>query len=84
MRHEARSKDEIERAAVAGGMRSLWDDGLDKVADGITSVEELARVVSDAAASLTVGEPPAANHPNGASPPVSDESILARANPCPH
>ena len=40
------SRDEIERAAVAGGMRSLWEDGLEKVAAGLTSVEELARVLS--------------------------------------
>jgi type IV pilus assembly protein PilB len=38
------SRDEIERAAIASGMRTLWDDGLAKVAAGLTSVEELARV----------------------------------------
>jgi type II secretory ATPase GspE/PulE/Tfp pilus assembly ATPase PilB-like protein len=27
-------------------MRSLWDDGMEKVASGLTSVEELARVLS--------------------------------------
>jgi type II secretory ATPase GspE/PulE/Tfp pilus assembly ATPase PilB-like protein len=27
------------------GMRTLWDDGFDKVLAGLTSVEELARVV---------------------------------------
>jgi type II secretory ATPase GspE/PulE/Tfp pilus assembly ATPase PilB-like protein len=26
------------------GMRTLWDDGLAKVAAGLTSVEELARI----------------------------------------
>jgi type IV pilus assembly protein PilB len=35
---------EIERAALATGMRTLWDDGLAKVAAGLTSIEELARV----------------------------------------
>jgi len=40
------SHDEIERAAAAAGMRSLWDDGLEKVASGLTSLEELARVLS--------------------------------------
>ena len=40
------SRDEVERAAIRAGMRSLWDDGLAKVASGLTSVEELARVVS--------------------------------------
>jgi type II secretory ATPase GspE/PulE/Tfp pilus assembly ATPase PilB-like protein len=27
-------------------MRSLWDDGIAKAAAGLTSIEELARVVS--------------------------------------
>ena len=39
-------RDEIERAAAAAGMRSLWDDGLAKAAAGLISLEELARVVS--------------------------------------
>jgi type IV pilus assembly protein PilB len=38
------SHDEIEREAMAGGMRTLWDDGMAKVAAGLTSIEELARV----------------------------------------
>jgi type IV pilus assembly protein PilB len=38
------SREEIERVAIASGMRTLWDDGLAKVAAGLTSVEELARV----------------------------------------
>jgi type IV pilus assembly protein PilB len=36
--------EEIERAALDNGMRTLWDDGLAKVAAGLTSVEELARI----------------------------------------
>jgi type IV pilus assembly protein PilB len=40
------ARDEVERAALRGGMRSMWDDGLAKVAAGLTSVEELARVVA--------------------------------------
>jgi type IV pilus assembly protein PilB len=40
------SRAEIERAAMASGMRTLWDDGMMKVASGLTSVEELARVLS--------------------------------------
>jgi type IV pilus assembly protein PilB len=40
------SKDEIEAAAVEEGMRSLWADGIEKVVAGVTTVEELARVVS--------------------------------------
>ena len=38
------SREELERAALSEGMRTLWDDGLAKVAAGLTSVEELARV----------------------------------------
>ena len=37
---------EIELEAMAGGMRSLWDDGIAKVSAGLTSLEELARVVT--------------------------------------
>jgi len=39
------SREDVERAAMEAGMRSLWDDGLAKVAAGLTSVEELARVL---------------------------------------
>ena len=39
------SKDEIDRAAAAEKMRTLWADGIEKVAGGLTTVEELARVV---------------------------------------
>ena len=38
------SRDELERVARQEGMGSLWDDGLAKVAEGLTSVDELARV----------------------------------------
>ena len=38
------SREEIERAAISEGMRTLWEDGLAKVSAGLTSVEELARV----------------------------------------
>ena len=38
------SREELERAAIASGMGTLWDDGLAKVASGLTSLEELARV----------------------------------------
>jgi type IV pilus assembly protein PilB len=40
------TRDEIDRAAFANGMRSLWDDGIAKAAAGLTSVEELARVLA--------------------------------------
>jgi general secretion pathway protein E len=36
---------EIEVAAKADGMRSLWDDGIDKVVAGLTTVDELRRIL---------------------------------------
>jgi type IV pilus assembly protein PilB len=38
------SREEIERAAIEEGMGTLWDDGMEKVARGVTSIEELTRV----------------------------------------
>src|SRR5256714_1517140 len=38
------SREGIERSAMEAGMRTLWDDGIAKVAAGLTSVEELARI----------------------------------------
>src|SRR4051794_13104709 len=38
------SREELERAAMEEGMRTLWDDGIAKVAAGLTSIDELARV----------------------------------------
>jgi type IV pilus assembly protein PilB len=38
------SREDLERAAISEGMRTLWDDGIAKVAAGLTSIEELARV----------------------------------------
>jgi len=43
---ERRPSDEIEEIAVAEGMTTLWQDGLEKVAAGLTSLEELMRVVA--------------------------------------
>jgi len=42
---ERKSADEINRVAQAEGMRSLREDGIDKVLQGRTSVEEIARVI---------------------------------------
>jgi type IV pilus assembly protein PilB len=36
---------EIEAAGVEAGMRSLWDDGLAKVAAGVTTIDELRRIL---------------------------------------
>ena len=38
------SHEELDRAAMAGGMETLWADGIEKVVAGLTSLEELARV----------------------------------------
>jgi type IV pilus assembly protein PilB len=40
------SRQEIERAAFESGMSTLWNDGLAKVQQGLTSIEEVARVTS--------------------------------------
>jgi type IV pilus assembly protein PilB len=42
---ERKSADEIGRVAAAEGMKSLREDGIDKVLLGLTSVEEIARVI---------------------------------------
>jgi type IV pilus assembly protein PilB len=42
---ERKSADEIGRVAAAEGMKSLREDGIDKVLQGLTSVEEIARVI---------------------------------------
>jgi type IV pilus assembly protein PilB len=42
---ERKSSDEISRVAEAEGMKSLREDGIDKVLQGLTSVEEIARVI---------------------------------------
>lgn len=39
------SREELERSALETGMKTLWDDGLAKVISGLTSLEELARVL---------------------------------------
>jgi len=43
---EKASRDDLAAAAFDEGMRSMWEDGIGKVAVGITSTEELARVCS--------------------------------------
>ena len=39
------TREELETSALEQGMRSLWDDGLAKVVSGVTSLEELGRVL---------------------------------------
>ncbi len=40
------SHEELRSRAIELGMRTMWDEGLGKVAQGMTSIEELARVVA--------------------------------------
>jgi type IV pilus assembly protein PilB len=40
------SHEELRTRAIKLGMRTMWDEGMDKVAQGLTSIEELARVVA--------------------------------------
>lgn len=42
---ERKSADEISRVAQAEGMATLREDGIDKVLQGLTSVEEIGRVI---------------------------------------
>ncbi len=43
---EHRPSDEIKAAALETGMITLWQDGIEKVAAGLTSLEEVMRVVA--------------------------------------
>jgi type IV pilus assembly protein PilB len=43
---ERAGADAVRRQAVEDGMVPLWQDGLKKVASGLTTVEELARIVT--------------------------------------
>jgi type IV pilus assembly protein PilB len=42
------SADQVRRVAIEQGMRTLQQDGLDKVRTGVTSVQEIARVTGSA------------------------------------
>ncbi|MCP4509350.1 MAG: type II/IV secretion system protein, partial [Fuerstiella sp.] len=42
--HDRTGTDKIRKAAIAGGMTTLRQDGWKKVAQGITSIDEVLRV----------------------------------------
>jgi type IV pilus assembly protein PilB len=42
--HAGESSDALRDAAQKNGMKMLWNDGVEKVLKGITSVDELKRV----------------------------------------
>ncbi len=44
---EKASEDEIIKAGKAQGMRTLFEDGLQKVIKGITTINELERVIKE-------------------------------------
>lgn len=44
---QKKDSEEITRKARAEGMRTLWEDGMDKVESGLTTVSEIRRVTSD-------------------------------------
>ena len=41
------ASNKIKHAAVAAGMRTLRDDGWQKVVDGVTTIDEVLRVTKD-------------------------------------
>ncbi len=41
------SADEIRKKAISSGMRTLFDDGIEKLKSGLTTVEELLRVTEE-------------------------------------
>jgi type II secretory ATPase GspE/PulE/Tfp pilus assembly ATPase PilB-like protein len=41
------TSDEIQKAAVEEGMSTMLTDGLDKVASGLTTIEEVIRVIRE-------------------------------------
>jgi type IV pilus assembly protein PilB len=53
----------IKKAAKRAGMRSLLEDGIDKAAQGLTTLEEVLRAVSHAQETESVPVPPAGSPP---------------------
>jgi general secretion pathway protein E len=41
------SYEDVAKTATEAGMRTLWEDGLEKALAGLTSVEELRRALAD-------------------------------------
>jgi type IV pilus assembly protein PilB len=61
----------IRKAAIRGGMRTLLEDGVDKAARGLTTLEEVLRVVSSGDASGRVAvKPPEVVAPTAESAPA--------------
>jgi len=45
--NQSKSAGEIRKEAIAGGMLSMFEDGLEKVQRGVTTIEEVLRVVNE-------------------------------------
>jgi type IV pilus assembly protein PilB len=54
---ERRSSDDIRRLALSQGMRTLREDGYEKVRSGVTSLEEVLRIVEGTGAEATQTDP---------------------------
>jgi type IV pilus assembly protein PilB len=54
---ERRSSDDIRRLALSQGMRTLREDGYEKVRSGATSLEEVLRIVEGTGAEATQTDP---------------------------
>jgi type IV pilus assembly protein PilB len=56
---DRRSSEEIRKIAIEQGMRTLRDDGMQKAIGGVTSLEEVLRIVEGRSDATTTIEPPA-------------------------
>jgi type IV pilus assembly protein PilB len=54
---ERRSSDDIRRLALSQGMRTLREDGYEKVRSGVTSLEEVLRIVEGTGSEATQTDP---------------------------
>ncbi len=64
------STDEINRTAIASGMRLMWQDGVDKVRQGLTTVNEVVRTVSTRSLALVD------SNVTAATPKCSTDSVI--------
>ncbi|MGE0713174.1 MAG: GspE/PulE family protein [Planctomycetota bacterium] len=77
--------DALSSVARQNGLISLWEDGLDKVWQGLTALSEVVRVVkSDEATSHTHPPRPAAKPRPAAPPPARPAGGAARRTARPH
>ncbi|MEP6914669.1 MAG: ATPase, T2SS/T4P/T4SS family, partial [Acidobacteriota bacterium] len=74
----------IKKAGMRAGMRTLLQDGVDKAAQGLTTLDEVLRAVSRGDAPDAVGEPPAVAQAMapapGVSAPAHVDSVQAAAS----